>query len=173
MTEIRRGFDPRDSIPKLEEEIQGEIANALSKTGTKCTFLFRTLEALESQIAASIDECSKEELIQEFNEVRELAREARRDLVSEKSQKEHNLKYLLLTTTHFSITRLFIGKLVALHGTIRSLLRKSFPSHEEKYNSRTNHSFKVMRWLKIITSTPRYLSRYYYFPISYRMWDKM
>ena len=78
--EIRKGYDPHDTIPKLEEEIQGEIAYALSKTGSKVTMLFRELHKLDEAIENAYGE-EKAKLIDLFNEVRQMAYDARRDLI--------------------------------------------------------------------------------------------
>ena len=78
--EIRKGYDPHDTIPKLEDEIQGEIAYALSKTGSKVTILFRELQTLDKAIEEAYGE-EKAKLIELFNEVRQMAYEARRDLI--------------------------------------------------------------------------------------------
>ena len=80
LSEIRKSYDPHDTIPKLEEEIQGEIAYALSKTGSKVTILFRELKKLDEAIENAYGE-EKAKLIDLFNEVRQMAYDARRDLI--------------------------------------------------------------------------------------------
>ena len=80
LSEIRKGYDPHDTIPKLEEEIQGEIAYALSKTGSKVTILFRELHKLDEAVENAHGN-EKAKLIKLFNEVRQMAYDARRDLI--------------------------------------------------------------------------------------------
>ena len=133
MTEIRKGFDPRDSIPKLEEEIQGEIAFALGKTGTKCTLIFRSLRALDAKITASRDDKEKEFLIHEFNEVRLVAHGARRDLVIDGTKiSSYYFLHLDLRTAYFFPNQVIHRQACGFTWHNQKLIEEEFPIPPKK-----------------------------------------
>lgn len=94
---IRKGYDIEDSIGKLELELMEEIAGALGKTGDKCVYYFRELKRAKAAFdacpspssftASSSSSSFSSALIQrrtaanEFNSIRRLAEDARRDLI--------------------------------------------------------------------------------------------
>lgn len=82
LEQLRTVYNPLDALGKLEEEIAEEIASALGKTGGKCTVYFSMLRKIQLKYEAlPAAHKDKGETARLFNEVRALAREARRDLI--------------------------------------------------------------------------------------------
>ena len=83
---IKPQFDVSDSLAKLEEELQEEMAVALGKTGDKCVYYFKLLDRAHEEYLMKKDEkhCSLEERVvaaQTFNVIRQEADAARRNLI--------------------------------------------------------------------------------------------
>ena len=84
--EIKRAsISQADHVAKIEEEIQEEMAKALGITGSKCKYFFKVLEDANSRCEelenqdASFDERLR--AVQEYNQLREMAENARTELV--------------------------------------------------------------------------------------------
>ena len=79
---LRESFDRRDPVLKLEDELAEEMAAALGRTGRKCQYLFDLLAQGETRFASTAEgSVEQKEIGRAFNEVRVLAREARRNLI--------------------------------------------------------------------------------------------
>ena len=81
LEELRKVYDPEMEIGKLEDELQEEIASALGKTGRHCRAYFSLLEKLQLKYDKESNIDSKRLIASSFNEVRELAMDARRNLI--------------------------------------------------------------------------------------------